>query len=235
MNQERYEQLLAVLLDEELPPAAAAQLLAGLCKYPQLQRELRQQLILWEAWSQQVAQERSADSFVEAWKTRALTAGESEAFSQSVMEKIGAPLEAFRHRIAFWKRWRPLQIAFAVFALAFLAMAGWWTQQQLTKGEPVPAVVQLPAPGPDGTVTVTGEGVCIWCVLHEANHPGPAIRVRQGGSTRIVHLDFPGYSYALHHFFEGGTTVTAKGILREENGQTILATRSIQVGGCEIP
>lgn len=232
MSQERYEQLLAILLDEELPPGAAAQLQAGLCKYPQLQRDLRRQLLLWELWSQHAAEERSADSFVEAWKTRARTAGDSERFLKSVTERVGAPLSEWKYRVAFWKRWRPLQVAFAILAVAAVAMAGWWTQQQLFKSQPAaPAVIELPSPGPDGMVTITGEGVCIWCVLHETNHPGPAIRLRQGNATRIIYLDFPAFKNELHQYFAGGGSVTASGILTETNGRMVLETQHIEVKG----
>ena len=238
MSQENYEQLLAVLLDEELPPGAAAQLQAGLRKHPQLQRELRRQLILWEVWSQHVAEERSADSFVEAWKTRARTAGDSERFVKSVSERLGSPLSTWKYRAAFWKRWRPLQVAFAVLALAAVAMAGWWTQQQIFKAMARPEMIQLPEPSADGTVTITGEGVCVLCGLHEVNHPGPALRLRKGKATRIVYLDFPSFfknSMALHRFFEGGGTVNATGVLTETNGRTVLKTQFIEVNGQKIP
>ena len=234
MNRERYQQLLEHLLDEDLSPADADELLADLRGHPELQRDLRRQLILWDVWSQRTARERSADAFVEAWKTRLRAEAGSEQFSQSVLERISAPIATFKYRVSFWKRWRPVQIAFAVFALTFLAVAGWWAQEQISRAkisrENAGFLAQI---GTNQVVTVSGEGVCIWCVLHETNHPGPAIRIKQDGAIRIVYLDFPGYSQALHRFFAGGTMVKAKGILRDNQGRLELQTQSIEANGVE--
>jgi hypothetical protein len=235
MKRDRYEYLLSVLLDEDLCEGDAAELLAGLREHPELQRDLRQQLILWDVWSQRVAEERSAEAFVEAWKTRVHAEAGSDQFSRSVLDRIGAPLAAFRYRVPFWKRWRPLQIGFAICALTLLAAAGWWAHQQFSEPEtPPPHPLVLPKPGTGQTVTIAGEGVCVWCVLREGPPQRPAIRVKQDGVTRIVYLEFRGYSTALHHYFTGGTTVTATGVLREENSRLILTVRRVEVNGHEL-
>jgi hypothetical protein len=235
MKRERYHQLLSVLLDEDLWEGDADELLAGLREQPELQRDLRQHLILWDVWSQHAAEERSAEAFIEAWKTRVFAEAGAEQFSQSVLDRIGAPLAALRYRVPFWKRWRPLQIACAMLVLTFLAAAGWWAQQQFSKAKTAREKAGLLAPfGTNQVVTISGEGVCIWCVLHETPHPGPAIRIGEGGATKIVYLEFSAYSQAMHHYFAGGTTVTAKGVLREEQGRLTLTTQSVEVNGHEL-
>jgi hypothetical protein len=234
MNRERYQQLLDSLLDGELSPAEADELLAGLRENPEHQEELRHQLILWDVWSQHAAAERSVESFVEAWKTRVRAEAGSEQFSQSVLDRISKPMAAFKVRIPFWKRWRPAQVGFALLALTFFAMAGWWTQQQISRARiPQGNAGFLAQFGTNRVVTVSGEGVCIRCVLNETNHPGPAIRLKQDGATRIVYLDFPRYSEALHQFFTGGTTVKAKGRLRDDHGRLVMQTQSIEADGAE--
>ena len=236
MNRERHQQLLEYLLDEELSPADADELLEGLRERPELQRDLRQHLILWDVWSQHAAAERSADAFVEAWKTRLRAEEGSEQFTQSLLERIGAPIAAFKYRVPFWKRWRPVQIAFAFFALTFLAVAGWWVPQQISKARTARENADFLAQfGTNQIVTISGEGVCAWCVLNEGPPPRPAIRVKQGGVTRIVYLKFAGFSFARHHrYFTGGTTVTVKGVLKEEKGRLIFTTRSVEVTGHEL-
>jgi hypothetical protein len=234
VNRERYQQLVECLLDEELSPADADELLAGLRKYPEFQRDLRQQLMLWDVWSQRTDPQRSVEAFVEAWKTRVRAEAGSEQFSQSVLARVSAPAAALTWRMSFWKRWRPVQIAFALFALTFLAAAGWWAQQQFWNPKTPPSeTFQSSKPAAGKFVTISGEGVCACCVLHETSYPGPAIRLQKGGKTIIVYLKFKGYSQALHQYFAGGTTVKAKGILNKNGGQLSLETQSIEVNGVE--
>jgi hypothetical protein len=234
MNRERYQQLLDSLLDGELSPAEADELPAGLRENPELQRDLRRQLILWDVWSQHAAAERSGESFIEAWKTRVHAEAGSEQFSQSVLDRISAPMAVFKYRVPFWKRWRPVQIAFAVFALTFLAAAGWWAQQQISKTRTVQENTAFLAQlGTNQTVTISGEGVCVWCVLHEGPPQRPALRVKQGNVTRVVYLEFKGYSSKLHPYFIGGTTVTATGILKDDHNRLVLQTQSIEANGVE--
>jgi hypothetical protein len=234
MTRERYQELLERLLDSELSPAEATELAQGLRAHPALLNDLRQHLTLWEAWAQHVAQERSAESFVAAWKTRVNAEAGAEQFSQSVMEEIRASATEFKSRVAFWKRWRPVHLAFAILALAFLAVAGWWASQLITQPAlpPPPELPALPAET-NQPVTIVGQGACVWCVLHQGPPQRPALRVRQGGVIRIIYLEFPGYRRAMHPFFVKGATVTATGVLKEERNRLVLKTQSIEVRGVQ--
>jgi negative regulator of sigma E activity len=51
VNRERYQILLGQLLDGEILSAEAEELIQGLRDQPELQRDLRRHLILWDAWS----------------------------------------------------------------------------------------------------------------------------------------------------------------------------------------
>jgi hypothetical protein len=234
MTRERYQELLARLLDDELSPADATELIKGLRMHPELQCDLRQHLALWDAWAQHVVEERSAESFVAAWKTRVNAEAGAEQFSQSVMEQIRTSATEFKSRVAFWKRWRPAHIAFAILALALLAVAGWWARQLVTQPTlpPPPGLPMLP-PETNQVVTIVGQGACVWCVLHQGPPQRPALRVEQNGAIRIIYLEFPGYRKAMHPFFVKGATVTATGVLREDHGRLVLKTQNIEVNGVQ--
>lgn len=234
MTRERYEELLGKLLDDELLSAEATELVKGLREYSELLRDLRQHLVLWDVWSQHVAEERSAESFLAAWKTRVRAEMEVEKFSESVMERIRKAGDGFKFNIGFWKRWRPVQIAFAIFALAFLAVAGWWAQQKFLKSETSQSG-EWPEyrPCTNRVVTVTGEGVCMCCVFHQGPPQRPAIRVKHGGASTLIFLEFPGYTPAMHRYFTGGTTITAKGILKKDGDRLVLTTQSIKINGVQ--
>lgn len=240
VTRERYQELLEKLLDSELSPSEAVELTEGLRQHPEWLADLRQHLALWDAWSQQVAPERSAESFIAGWQTRVRAEAGAEQFSKSVLDRIRAP--TFRFGVPFWKRWgRAWQIGFAVFALAFISMAALWTEQRISQArvsrEHAGFLAQI---GTNRTVTIVGEGVCPCCVLHEVlpqngRPPNPAIRVKKDGATVIVYLEFDEYSQSLHPFFTGGTTVTAKGVMRKDKDRLLLKTHNITVNGKQYP
>jgi hypothetical protein len=233
MTRERYQELLERLLDSELSPADATELVQGLRAHPALLNDLRQHLTLWDAWAQHVAPERSAVSFVAAWKTRVNAEAGAEQFSQSVMEQIRTSATEFKSRLAFWKCWRPAHVAFAILALAFLAAAGWWVSHLITQPLPPPPELPMLPAETNQTVTIVGQGACVWCVLHQGPPQRPALRFQQGGVIRIIYLEFPGYSRAMHPFFVKGATVTATGVLKEGRNRLVLKTQCIEVNGVQ--
>jgi hypothetical protein len=235
VNRERYQQLLDQLLEGELPAADADELVRGLRENPAFQNDLRRHLVLWEMWSQKVARERSSEAFIEGWKTRVAAETEAEPFVHSVQERIRTLEARPVLRVSFWRRWlRPLPVALAIFAAAFLTLASWRVHDQIAQRnaarENTRVLSQL---GVNQLVTLTGEGVCAWCVLREGPPQRPAIRVKLGGGIKIVYLVFPRYSQGLHQYFTGGTSVQAKGILQEDHGRLLLRTQSLVVNGAE--
>src|SRR5687767_8704651 len=92
MNSQRYQELLGRLLEGELSDAEAEELAAGLKERPELQRDLRSHLVLWEFWSQQHTPERSSDAFLNAWKTRLRVEREDiDTFAEVTRSRIDAP------------------------------------------------------------------------------------------------------------------------------------------------
>src|SRR5688572_31527643 len=92
MNAPRYQELLERLLEGELSGAEAEELADGLREWPELRRDLRSHLVLWELWSQQHTPERSSDAFLNAWKTRLRVEREdADAFAEATRSLIDAP------------------------------------------------------------------------------------------------------------------------------------------------
>jgi hypothetical protein len=232
VNLERYRQLLDQLLDDELSPADAKELSAILRAHPELRKEVRTQLALWDGWAQRVAPERAGEAFVESWKTRADAEEELGAFTPPVRPREFFPLATALLQVPFWKRWlRPLPIAIGVCAVSFLAMGSWWAQQYLAQPRTSPDALAVLATGNNQIVTVAGEGVCVSCVLQESKRPGPALRLKKGEITKIVYVRFNGFTANFHDYFSGGKTVRATGVLNENRGRLVLTAQTLEVDG----
>ena len=231
MNLERYRELVDQLLDGELSAADAKELGAIWRAHPELRQEARAELALWDGWAQRVSPERSGEAFVEAWKTRAETEEEADAFTPPVRSPERSADAARLFQVSFWRRWwRPLPLAIGVFAVSFLAMGSWWAQQYLSRARTSPDDLAALAGG-NKVVTVTGEGVCVACVLLESRRPGPALRLKKGAVTKIVYVRFNGFPANFHDYFGGGKTVRATGVLNESRGRLVLTAQTLEVGG----
>jgi hypothetical protein len=223
MNPARYQELLGRLLEGELSGAEAEELAGGLGASPALRQDLRRHLVLWEVWSQHQAAERSAESFVNAWKTRLRAESESaDAFPHAVRDRlqspgmIGAWVRAFRAMIR-----RPAGIAWA----ASLTMAG------------LVALFWFAAPrSARAMTTIKGEAVCPACVLHESHEHSPAIRVTEGNVIRIYYLDRNAAVGGLQDYFCGGPTpVVAKGKARTEKGRRLFDAATVIIPDANKP
>ena len=233
MNPERYRQLADMLVEGDLPPEDAAELAAGLRARPELQRDLGRQLALWDIWSQRVARERSAEAFVEEWKTRVAAAPDP----LSAPEATGARWISFRDRASFWKRWRPAQVAFLILVLAGLAAAAWWAHERFFP-TPLPAPQQVPwlPANTNKDVRFSGDGVCTACVLHITEHAKPALRITRDGTNQIVFLEYqqrPQQADAMHELFAQEAATTAYGVLRTGKVGLILRVRRLEINGQE--
>ena len=88
MTPERYEELLGRLLDGEITPAEGEALAAALRADPVRRRDCRHHLELWDLHAQQLAPERSAESFMAAWNTRCQAEREAVPFITGLWERI---------------------------------------------------------------------------------------------------------------------------------------------------
>lgn len=208
----RYEALVAALHEEGLSKTEAGELAALARAHPELRRDLRRELVLWELWSQHQAPERSAESFLAACRTR--LRAESEAGERSFLAALDERLKRTASRPSGGRRWfsGPLAFAWAApLAAAIVAMIVW-----------------LALPRTAQATTLRGEAICTACMLHESHEHRPVLRIQEGGTTRLCYLES---DHPLHreigNFCAAPIPIETTGGLRTENGRLILAVRAL--------
>jgi hypothetical protein len=218
MNPARYQELLGRLFEGELTEPEAGELAGELQAQPALQLDLHRHLVLWEAWSQHQAPERSAEAFVAGWKTRLRAENEE---TDAFFRKVRAQLETRGRRVTAWfaqlrgAMRRPTGIAWATSAvLAGLAVVFW---------------LAVPHPA-QAMVTIQGEAVCPACVLHEGHAHVPAIRVHTDGTPRIYYLErSPALTGLQGRFCSGPTPATVEGQSHTVGGREMFTVSHIEL------
>lgn len=226
MNSPRYQELLEHLLEGELSDREAEELAVALRERPELRRDLRSHLVLWEFWSQQHAPERSSEAFLNAWKTRLRVEGEdAEAFAESIRTRIGTPHQR-TGAIDFLVRFlrpirRPKGMAWAASVLIVISAAVLW----FAAARSVQAVTVL-----------KGEAVCTACVLHESHEHAPALRVIAGLRTNVYYLDrSPAVAALQDYFCVGPTAATAEGKPRTKDDRLLFQATKITIPEANRP
>jgi hypothetical protein len=224
VNTERYQELLGRLFEGELSGSESEELVHALEKSPELRRDLRQHLVLWEAWSQDQLPERSAEAFIRACKTRLRVEREgADAFTDAVRAEIQIGEsstfdDALLEPGTAWRKPEPLS----------QGLRGWIegrlsSMQRRTKAAWAGSFAMAAIAGMIWTavhpsahaMTISGEGVCRACQLHEGHQHLPAIRVVSAGVTNIYYLESSqtdaGVSFCL-----APRQVVAKGFLKKD-------------------
>lgn len=187
VNAGRFEELLGILLDGE-PTAAEDDELADLVRAdPARRRELRQQLALWDLWSQQCVPERAAEAFVAACRTRRRAEHEDGQF----VAKLNARIRRREGDCETpWRAsWRALAPTWARFASALQPPGRWISATAAAVGLIVVFWwLALPHPTQAMPVTLHGEVVCTACMLHETPDHAPALVVHDGNRTLIYYV-----------------------------------------------
>jgi hypothetical protein len=221
MNSQRYQELLGRLLEGALSDAEAEELAAGLKEQPELQRDLRSHLVLWELWSQQHTPERSSDAFLNAWKTRLRVEREDpDVFAEAMRTRIDAPPRrtgtiGFFARLFAGAILRPKGMAWAASVLIAISAAVLWFAG---------------ARSAQAVTVLKGEAVCTACVLHETQDHAPALRVVVGPSTNIYYLDrSPTLATLQGYFCSGPTSATAEGKARTEEGKRLFHATTVKI------
>ena len=206
----RYDALVAALHEDDLTGAEADELAALVRARPELRRDLRRQLVLWELWSQQQAPERSAESFLAACRTRLRAESEGESFLAALHQRQTRETR----RTPPGRRWLrgPLAFAWAAPLAAALVALVLWTA--------MPRTAQA--------TTLTGEAICTACMLHESHEHRPVLRIQEAGTTRLCYLesDHPLYR-EIGNYCAAPVPIDATGGLRTENGRLILAVQAL--------
>jgi len=212
MSASRYDELVAALHEDGLAAAEADELAALVRAQPELRRDLRRQLVLWELWSHQQAPERGAASFLAACRTR--LRAESEGESESFLAALHQRQTRETRRTPPGRRWLRGPLAFAWAAPLAAAL--------------VALVIWIAMPRTAQATTLTGEAICTACMLHESHEHRPVLRIQDGGTTRLCYLES---DHPLHreigNFCAAPVPIHATGGLRTENGRLILAVQAL--------
>ena len=90
-------------------------------------------------------------------------------------------------------------------------------------------LLAIPAFAADKEVTITGEGKCAKCALHEADKCQNAIQVEEGGKTVTYYLAQNDPSKDFHdNICKKSEKVTATGVVSEKDGKKILTISKIE-------
>jgi len=89
-------------------------------------------------------------------------------------------------------------------------------------------LLAIPAFAADKEVTITGEGKCAKCALHETDKCQTAIQVEENGKNVTYYLAQNDMSKDFHeNVCKKSEKVTATGVVTEENGKKILTVSKI--------
>jgi hypothetical protein len=214
MNTSRYNELVSLFMDGD-PSEAELNELSGLLKENEDRaRDFRDQLTIWEAWSQEIAPERSAASFLDGIHTRLRAEEDAPAFELSITKKLK------QRRLPL-----PFHPIIAVAATAALILIFTQVMLHSSKGTNTEATIA------DSThICVSGECVCTHCTLNQTGEHMRAIRYRgEGGKTKVVLLkNIPEMNMSMHHFCKGPTAVLIEGHIDESNGLPMLTATAFR-------
>jgi len=91
------------------------------------------------------------------------------------------------------------------------------------------AMLAIPALAADKEVTITGEGKCAKCALHETDTCQNAIQTKEDGKMVTYYLAQNGTSKDFHdNLCKKSEKVTATGTVSEENGKKVLTISKIE-------
>lgn len=90
-------------------------------------------------------------------------------------------------------------------------------------------LLAIPAFAADKEVTITGDGMCAKCALHETKKCQTVIQTQEDGKTVTYYLAQNGVSKDFHdNICKTSEKVTATGTVSEENGKKILTASKIE-------
>jgi hypothetical protein len=90
-------------------------------------------------------------------------------------------------------------------------------------------LLAIPAFAADKEVTITGEGMCAKCALHQTDKCQNVIQTQEEGKTVTYYLAQNDVSKDFHdNICKHSEKITATGTLSEENGKKILTPTKIE-------
>lgn len=212
---ERYNELLSLYLDGE-PSDAELNELAELLKVDaKLAEDFRQELLIWDAWSQEHAPERSAESFIAGFHTRLRAEADATEFELSVTKQLKERKNPFA--------WQPL-IAIAAVLVILLSVSIFINPADVDTG--------LVATAEAGIVHIEGECVCTRCTMKREGRCEKAVRYTDAnGEEHVIRLRRdPALREYGKHFCRHSSHVNIEGEIVEENGEKILVASAMTIG-----
>jgi hypothetical protein len=207
----RYRELLSLYLDGEPTESELTELARLLESDTRLTENFREELFIWDVWSQETAPERSAAAFLAGLHTRLRAEADAPEFEHSVTQKL-------HHRLRFG--WRPI-LALAAGLILLLSLSYFLNPADLDNGWISSAEAQ--------TVHIHGECVCMHCTLNREARCRQAIRYTdEQGNVKIIGIARdPRFKKFNTCFCHGPTRALIEGEMIEENGEKILKATSI--------
>lgn len=211
---ERYEELLSLYLDGEPTEVELNELTELLRADQNLAENFRQELLIWDAWSQEHAPERSGEAFLAGLHTRLRAEQDASAFELSVTNKIKERKNKFLIQ--------PI-LAIAAVLVILLSVSYFLNPADINTA--------LVSTAEAGHVRIQGECVCMKCTLQKATRCGKAVRyLDESGKENLIRLvrnsELKRYNKC---FCKGPTPVLIEGQIVVENGEKMLLATSLIV------
>lgn len=202
----RYDELVSLYLDGEPSEAELNELETLLRGDDALATDFRDQLMLWEAWSQETAPERSGDAFLSALHTHLRAEQDSSEFELSVTKQLRARKNPFLLQ--------PI-IAIAAVLVILLSIGVFMNPADLDTG--------LVSSAEASNVHLHGECLCPRCVLGTKGPCSKALRyVDEQGETQVIRLAASAELKKCRGLCRGARPVIIEGEFVEENGEKAL-------------
>jgi hypothetical protein len=209
MIPDRYPALLNRLLDDELTGEEGEELAGILKENPECLQDLQRHLFLWEIWSQYTCRERSAQAFLQSWKTRLVAEQDGERFVEDVHRRLYS-FGILSHPIFAWLYARRSWVVVSVCLMIVISIVMFRF-------------------GSEDITTVHGEGVCSHCILHEGERHNPAMRVHDAEGTKIIYLDMSLLPEKNRRGFCGKPEpIVVRGALRKNKERFTLVVQSLE-------
>jgi anti-sigma factor RsiW len=210
----RYDELLSLYLDGEPSEQELDELVELLKADDALAKDFREQLIVWEHYSQSVAPERSFRAFEEAMKVRLRAEIDARSFQKATRKRIRTTrILRFAVPIA------------AVAAVLSLMIGVFWSKDSAPVNLNQASVIPVMQ-----SVEVQGESVCTVCTLHHEGSHSKAIRFTDGaGETQVLLLENdPELRSHTGKFCGGPNHVHVHGETHEAEGAPLLAVSELK-------
>ncbi len=213
----RYDELVSLFFDGEPSDAELDEISAMLSDDRERAKDFQQQLLIWEAWSQETAPERSAEAFVAAFHTRLRAEEDASDFELAVTKQLKERKNPFL-----------FQPVFAIAAVLIILLS---LTVLLKPTDPESQMAEQTDGAEPHTrfVSIAGECVCTHCTLKMEGKHNKAIRYADAnGTVQIMLLSRnPKLRQHSRKFCGGPTPVLVKGEIVEQDGQQMLTTASL--------